>query len=663
MKRKVLIPADAILDLQKLRAALKNYAQDDIRIMALTYDVMDQLERAEIPHEFRERALKTDALFEVNDFATRLARQWHQSNALKERMTYRGVNVGQTVELDLLYAANVALDRWLNIRELVIAWKPDLILNLYPRKALTQLRVLHHESLIPQVMEMIALEIPALAILSENCADMPKAKTPCFSAKIPSNLRTVFENCVVHLALNFRDVMVRILGPSQKSNPKILFYSGWWYFLPAIQHLARSHKVIPWLMQCRFGAKLLRRSWFMPVYFKILKAPTLPESPSGKQNDWESGQRLLRENETAALFRFSDHDIWPLVKERFMFLWKQQWDAWLPLISAMHLALEQIRPGLVITENDSTVMERTLVQVANHRGIPTLVLQHGMTSGGESGKSTRTYVDHGFFPLHASGIAVYGAITRDLFVTKGVSPARIHMTGCPRFDEHFLRKDYPERKAFYAALGIPPEKKVVVYANTPGYKNGYSTEYHLRFQEIEALTASIVRTIGQIPGTHLIIKMKDVSMKDRIDIIERHLGGFPENVSVVYDVDIPALLYHTDLFVGSWSTMCLEALIFDKPVLTVNLTGRPDPMPFAEMGAAVGIYTEADMLPIFRRMIFDETFRQANAPARQKFVQNYLCSYHGDGKERFTALALAMARGCKPTARSIEPPANLESVT
>jgi CDP-glycerol glycerophosphotransferase (TagB/SpsB family) len=112
---------------------------------------------------------------------------------------------------------------------------------------------------------------------------------------------------------------------------------------------------------------------------------------------------------------------------------------------------------------------------------------------------------------------------------------------------------------------------------------------------------------------------------------------------VTKEANIYEVLYVCDLMMTGYSTTALDAMILDKPVITLNLTGLKDPIPFAESGAAIGVYSEKDLKQAIKNALCDDSTKERLRRDRGKFV--YEQTYLSDGKatERIVNLTEEMA--------------------
>lgn len=655
--KKILIPLDARVDLKSFKRKWSQLSKQQVRCIALTYDAADQLERAGIPHEFRERASDLNLLRKVRPFSISTTRTWYKHHALKKYIYDQEINLGRLIAWELMYVMNVLMDRWLNVRELVAQWNPDEILNVYKLSPIQHSRIQHDESVVNQITDMLLDEFPNLRIENAGISfSGVGGKARALIGLVKNWFRFFVSQTLMPVLVRLHNLQIKMTKDVPSSIPHIVFYSGWWHFFSTIKLLSTEKTARITLMQGCFGLDILKKIWSLRLYLDELSFSGVPASD---RRLWNVTKDIMQKQVFPEQFTFEGINLWPLLRARFDYFWSTQVGELSHCIAVIKKHLLSLKAQVLAVENDTVPLERTVVTTANALGIKTIVLQHGETSGGETGKDPMKFSDHAFIPLTAAQIAVFGCISKDFFLAKGIAPSRVVMTGYPRFDRYFLPARYQSRDLFFKRLGIPTNKKIILYANRPDYKNIYTVEYSMRFQDTEKLIRAIIEAVDRIPEAHLILKMKANEPQDPIAILDRHFGIYlRKNVSVLYQADVPTLLNHVDLIVGSWSTMLTEALIFKKPVLVINLTGRPDPMANTEMRAAIGVYQEKDIYPTIERMLNDESFRNQNAREREEYVHNYIISHKGDGAQRFKDHLLTMS-----TCQKLEPiPARSEDL-
>ena len=92
------------------------------------------------------------------------------------------------------------------------------------------------------------------------------------------------------------------------------------------------------------------------------------------------------------------------------------------------------------------------------------------------------------------------------------------------------------------------------------------------------------------------------------------------------------------------STTGLEALIMKKPLITVNFSGKPDAMPYAESGAAIGVYKPEDVRPAIKSVLENKDVREKLAKKAKLFIYEQCYKMDGKASERIVDLIKEITR-------------------
>ena len=82
------------------------------------------------------------------------------------------------------------------------------------------------------------------------------------------------------------------------------------------------------------------------------------------------------------------------------------------------------------------------------------------------------------------------------------------------------------------------------------------------------------------------------------------------------------------------STTGLETLIMGKYLITINLSGKPDEMPYAESGAAIGVYKPKDIAPAIKSILEDQIVRKKLTKKTKVFIYDQCYKIDGKASER-----------------------------
>jgi UDP-N-acetylglucosamine 2-epimerase len=279
---------------------------------------------------------------------------------------------------------------------------------------------------------------------------------------------------------------------------------------------------------------------------------------------------------------------------------------------------------LLVLRHDLRESERTLVFSCRLCKIPSLVIQHGILA--ERNGHDQPVVDK---------LALWGQACARWF--NGLASDRFEITGNPKFDCLFRQGPPLEKEKICKGLGIMLNKDIILFASQQ--INKYSSFWT---DDVFLLTAQkIIEALEHFPDKQLIIKVDPNEPIQPFKELVKDCGV--RDIVVVKDLDIHILLDICDLLITLDSTVALEAMIFDKPVITINLTRRQDRVPYAANGAAIGVYKTEDIPGAIESALNDTGLRQQMESARKKFVYEYAYVIDGKAGERVTRLIQKMA--------------------
>lgn len=219
-----------------------------------------------------------------------------------------------------------------------------------------------------------------------------------------------------------------------------------------------------------------------------------------------------------------------------------------------------------------------------------------------------------------------------------VGAGRVFSVGTPQFDYHFKPELRLTREELCRRINIDPRRPYVVY--TAGIDNHFFEE-HLHVE-------LVARLLGELDLPHrpqLVVRTYAKGTSDEMKALARR--GLPETVfpPVAWDerwqtphhedlAFYSSLLYHAALGINAASTVSLELMIFDKPIINLRFDppGTDLPwclgyerhilfdhfLPVAQSGATMVARSPEDMKQMLLRGL---TEPQADAEARRRFLK------------------------------------------
>jgi len=297
-------------------------------------------------------------------------------------------------------------------------------------------------------------------------------------------------------------------------------------------------------------------------------------------------------------------------------------------IEHLEAFFKRIKTHLVFSHSDTTLKERTAISIAHRHGISSIVLQHG---------SAGHY--WGFFPFIATTFAAWGEITEGWFRKNGVPQQKIAVTGAASFEAyvHRVNNNRGFEKAEWNGLS-----DYFLYVTVKGKKCATGFK-HTEYDNVLILNA-LLDVLHTMPEKILVIKLRPGDSQTAFYESEIKRRGL-SNVHLVEVTDNGDLLNACALLITTYSTMAIEALIFEKPVVQLRFVNKKrlmnalarqgilcdeDVIPLAKYGAALGVDSPEKLKEAIRKISEDEEVRTLLIAQGKVFLEKY--GYVKDGK-------------------------------
>jgi len=383
------------------------------------------------------------------------------------------------------------------------------------------------------------------------------------------------------------------------------------------------------------------RPWEYYLTWRTLR--TISEQSQRLQRKWEylEGNPSFKE-----LFRYKDISLWDTLKDEVKLRFHTYFPRFIKDIETSKRIIEVENIDMVAVSDEASFGNKSLFVAAHTRKIPTLVVQTGMMA------VTNVFLEYGCAagelegspskrPLFPDKFSIYGDGTREI-----LKEARypfydsIIVTGQPRYDILARASETYDGEKFRHDLNIEPEKKLVLIASQPS----------TTFGNMEVFLRNVLHALKGDPQIRIAIKPKpgpsDI-LEKRDKQLAEEMGS--EVVVLPRNSDTNEALCACDVLITFYSTVALEAMILGKPVVTVNLTNQPDFVPYAQSGAALGVYRAEDIAPAVKKALDDPETRERLKLGREKFLYEQFYKLDGQATKRVVELIYRMIEEKKQT--------------
>ncbi len=317
-------------------------------------------------------------------------------------------------------------------------------------------------------------------------------------------------------------------------------------------------------------------------------------------------------------------DSFALTREFYWLFWRE-FKRLIPQIAVAMQILDKHRPALIVSADDADQRCRVYSLLAREKGIPSLLVQQGLTEGG--------YPEWHFFSQTA--VAAMGQSSRADMIAQGVPSEKIMLTGHPGFDHLALPE--PELCARVRTdLGLSKGQKMILFVSQPYYVGVFNIP-GIR----QVMIKAIVQACGSLKNIKLIVKPHPGDNMRELKVL---IGKAPRVVMVDRTMDISPLIKACDVLITFFSTAALQALYAGKPVINVDFPGSGGQSLYSESGAT-WIARSNDEIATHIRKLIGETGNKEIASreaARQRFLYDMAYLPDGQATERVVKVALNM---------------------
>lgn len=251
---------------------------------------------------------------------------------------------------------------------------------------------------------------------------------------------------------------------------------------------------------------------------------------------------------------------------------------------------------------------------------------------------------------------------RLLSIYPSIRPENVFVTGTPQFDFHFKPEFWLERPELCKRIGIDPQRPFVLY--TAGIDCHFPEEY----RTVEFI-AKLLREIEIAPKPQLVVRtyvkgtspeMKALAKRGLPDVVfppvlweEKWFTPMYEDLAVY-----TSLLRHCCMGINAASTVSLELMMHDKPVMNLGLDPPGSNLPHclrwvrhinfdhfkpvAESGAVMVARSEKDLKDM---LIKGLTHPELDSKKRQDFIKDMFGdTLDGNSGRRVAEVLIKLAR-------------------
>jgi UDP-N-acetylglucosamine 2-epimerase len=231
------------------------------------------------------------------------------------------------------------------------------------------------------------------------------------------------------------------------------------------------------------------------------------------------------------------------------------------------------------------------------------------------------------YPIFKDKISLWGNIQKN-YLTKqhNIPDERIILSGSPRHDIFFhttSEKTSSSKLKILITLGILDEQNAI-----------FDTELFLRF---ESTLEKIFLTLKNLDNISFIVKLHPSSQKNNM-YMKKFIHKFDEKIIIHQFTSILDEIQDCDIMINIFteiygSTVMLEGLILEKPILNISLDTRLYEFEFEKNNAVLSKSYSDNIDQSIKEILFDKNLQENLIKNGHKHVNQYLANPGNASKE------------------------------
>lgn len=577
------------------------------------------LDNEKITHKIAEEYLSEEDKTTIFDLTIKCY-SWFEQHNLFKNMEFNGISllgILDTAEFHRLVISE--LQRFLTVKRILESEKPDRIIVSHKLGRAVQ-----------AIDNKKTVDLKLFSSDTENTLAWDKIEIKFNIGRLPISFYVSRRTYVVFKNI-FEGILCKILNlhfhPNKKKTILLLEFNPSAYS-ELLTNLGKSDKNIVLFNLRRSAAwnissinTLLKSKIKMLDINKILERDDKQQISSLKDIFIKNLEQIWSSDDLFHnLFSIENSSFWPCIKSKLFETFYNRMSEYMKLVIISKRIFEKIDLSYIISLNMMGETEKTITAL-NKKNVPFVLLEHAYAN--YTPEIARFDVLSSYHMIK-NKIAVWGEVQKKyLLEQKRATQDQIIITGSPRHDSFFAmsyRRRLSQNKIIL--LAIHPITDLVGQSNTTVYI------------KLEEFLRNFYHIIKEFSNVKVIVKLHPSQNIYNQNIIKL-INQLDDDASIYHIKPIKELLANCDVLVNispegfDPSTVIMEALILNKPVMNIVLDNKFYEFQFVKDNAVLNALTDSNLKKNLNDILFNEILRQDLTINGKKHLENYL-SNHGN---------------------------------
>ncbi|MBS3150018.1 CDP-glycerol glycerophosphotransferase family protein [Candidatus Woesearchaeota archaeon] len=263
------------------------------------------------------------------------------------------------------------------------------------------------------------------------------------------------------------------------------------------------------------------------------------------------------------------------------------------------------KPSLIFGLDESSGLAKPVYRYCREQKIPLVYMQNGVLNNREPTSYNSPTLDY---------YLAYGLRSKEFYNKRGIK--NVIVTGWPKLDSVLDNRD---KDSIMEKFSLP-NKRIILF--TSAVHKSINGPIFLALldsaKELKEFQIIVKKHPGDELTTNEYLRLS-AKYKTHVTILSSNL----------YD-----LFYVSDVIISFGSSTILEALAFDKPVISLNLTGVKDDLPYVGAGVCYEVYSKEDLKKAIDDVLNNKKVINSLKKARDKILKDLFYKIDGNSTKR-----------------------------
>jgi UDP-N-acetylglucosamine 2-epimerase len=425
-----------------------------------------------------------------------------------------------------------------------------------------------------------------------------------------TDIISLFRSIVIHLLIkiftkvscNFSLSKIKVSLNKNKKVKDIIFFEGERSFYYAYDFLNKFKNKVTLLHNIEYSKKVQNFDYVNINNFITKKSKI--NLISFKKELKNKFKILNKSKDIKNNLKYESIPIFNIIKDQFTYLFNLSYISNAIYLECFYNLFRVNKIKLIITHGECAKKNKILVAFSKKYNVKTLFIMHGTVN-----ENTGIY-NH----LMSDKIAVFDDYYKKVFIKINNNAEKIVVTGNPSWDK--INEINISKKELYFKLNIP-NKKIIVLATT-----------HIPWDLKFGMAYSTLKAMNHFKNYHIVIKMHPEEEPEFYNKIAKKLNI---KITLVNDIKmLHPLIKYSELVIITDSTVGLETILLDKPLIDLSLNIIPFFNDYVKKEAALSVRNEKELVPAIKSIINNINTQKNLKKNRKKYIYDH--NYKQDGK-------------------------------